>query len=289
MFKGVKQMILTPWVKEIMELALKEDIGAGDYTTSLIVPHEKRGTAEIITREEGVIAGLEVCSAVFKIIDEGLHFNPRVNDGDFVDKDTVIAEISGQLQTIMMAERTALNFLQHLSGIATLTRKWTELIKDYSVQLLDTRKTMPGMRYLEKYAVVVGGGRNHRQSLSGGIVIKENHIAAAGGIDAAVMKAAMNAPITLKIEVEVSNLDEFKEALETGADLIMLDNMDLEVIREAVKINAGRALLEASGDITGSTLEEYARTGVDFISSGALTHSSKALNLSLLIKNTNRG
>ncbi|MFY9114837.1 MAG: carboxylating nicotinate-nucleotide diphosphorylase, partial [Dethiobacteria bacterium] len=265
-------------MKEIMELALKEDIGAGDYTTALIVPPEKKGTAEIITREDGVIAGLEVCNGVFKMVDEGLHFNARINDGEFVNRGTVIAEITGLIQPIMMAERTALNFLQHLSGIASLTRRWTELIKDHSVLLLDTRKTTPGLRHLEKYAVMVGGGRNHRQGLSGGIVIKENHIAAAGGINAAVLKAAMKAPITLKIEVEVTNLDEFQEALDTGADLIMLDNMDLETIRKAVKINAGRALLEASGDITGSCLEEYARTGVDFISSGALTHSSKALN-----------
>ncbi|NLI69982.1 MAG: carboxylating nicotinate-nucleotide diphosphorylase [Firmicutes bacterium] len=282
-------MILTPWAREIMELALKEDIGGGDYTTSLIVPPEKVGDAEIITREDGVIAGLEVCKGVFKMVDERIDFNSRVTDGDSVSRGAVIAEIDGPVQPIMMAERTALNFLQRLSGIATLTRIWTERIKNHAVFLLDTRKTSPGLRYLEKYAVMVGGGRNHRLGLSGGIVIKENHIAAAGGISAAVKRAVMKAPITLKIEVEVTDLDEFREALDAGADLIMLDNMDPETIREAVKINAGRVLLEASGDISEARLEEYARTGVDFISSGALTHSFKSLNLSLLTKNIDQG
>ena len=277
-------MLISPWLKEMLELALKEDTGTGDITTELLIPPQKNAEAGIIAREEGVIAGLDIAGAVFKLVDNRLNFMQKISDGEKVEKGSVIAVLSGSARSILTGERTALNFLQRLSGIATLTAEWVELIAGYPAQLVDTRKTSPGLRRLEKYAVMTGGGRNHRMNLSDGVLIKENHIKAAGGIRKAVLRAKEAAPVTLKTEVEVTCPEEFKEAMEAGADLIMLDNMDTETMKKAVELNRGRVLLEASGNITRGRLQEVAATGVDFISSGALTHSARALDLSLLIR-----
>lgn len=277
-------MLITPWIKEILVPALKEDAGGGDITTELLIPQETRAGAEIIAREDGVISGLDVCRAVFMLVDGELVFTKKISDGERVKNGDVVAGLTGAAHSILTGERTALNFLQRLSGIATLTKEWTELIAAYPAQLVDTRKTTPGLRLLEKYAVRTGGGRNHRRNLSDGILIKENHIRAAGGIEEAVKRAKETAPVTLKIEVEVTNLLEFREALAAGADIIMLDNMDTETMKKAVEINGGKALLEASGNITGGRLKEVAATGVNYISSGALTHSAKSLDLSLLLR-----
>jgi len=277
-------LFISPWLREIVDLALKEDIGMGDITTELVIsPHDK-GIAEIIAREEGIIAGLEIGREVFRIIDDKLEYKPKIYDGEKVKKGAVIAEISGKMSAIMFGERTALNFLQHLSGIATLTSRWVKLIQDYPAQLVDTRKTTPGLRQLEKYAVMIGGGRNHRKGLYGGILIKENHIKAVGGIKEAVLKVKKAAPITLRIEVEVTTLEELEEALEADADLVMLDNMEVRLMKKAVEFNKGQAILEASGNITQDRLQDVAATGVDYISSGALTHSSTSLDLSMLVR-----
>ncbi len=277
-------MFISPWLREIVEFALKEDIGMGDITSESVISPNEEGTAEIIVREEGVIAGLEIAKEAFKVVDDKLEYKPKINDGERVKKGDVIVKISGNMSAIMLGERTALNFLQHLSGIATLTSQWVSLIKEYPAQLVDTRKTTPGLRQLEKYAVVAGGGRNHRLGLHGGVLIKENHIKVVGGIKEAVLKVKKDAPITLRIEVEVTTLEELEEALEAGADLVMLDNMDEHLMKKAVEFNRGRAYLEASGNITQGRLQAVAATGVDYISSGALTHSSTSLDLSMLVK-----
>ncbi|HOB86065.1 MAG TPA: carboxylating nicotinate-nucleotide diphosphorylase [Bacillota bacterium] len=270
-------------VKDLVARALKEDLGAGDLTTQAVVPPGKRGRGEILAREQGVIAGLPLAEAVFLELDPTLQFHPQVEEGAELAPGKVVARVEGSLASILSAERTALNFLQHLSGIATQARLWVREISDYPARLVDTRKTTPTLRLLEKYAVRVGGASNHRLGLDGGILIKENHIRAAGGIAAAVEAARRKAPFTLRIEVEVTNLQELEEALAAGADLIMLDNMDLDLMRRAVEITAGRVPLEASGNITFSRLREVAATGVDYISCGALTHSSRSLDLSLLL------
>lgn len=277
-------MRITAELREIIKWALREDIGTGDITTELTVSPDVSGSGAIYAREEGTVAGLDICREVFRMVDGGILFAPAVKDGDEVEKGRVVVDVSGSLCSILTAERTALNFLQRLSGIATMTRNWVKQIKDYPAQLLDTRKTTPGLRAMEKYAVAVGGGRNHRKGLFDGILIKENHIKAAGGIKEAVELAKNRAPVTVKIEVEVENLEELAQALEAGADLIMLDNIDMETMRRAVALTGGLALLEASGDMTISKLREVAATGVDFISSGALTHSSRWLNFSFLIE-----
>ena len=276
-------MFSSPWLQEIINLSLKEDLGSGDITSELTIPANKTGVAEIISRQSGVVAGLEIAGKVFKIVDAGLDFLAFVSDGEEVGQGEVVAKVAGNLRSIVTAERTALNFLQHISGIATLTNSWVRLIEGYPAQLVDTRKTTPGLRQLEKYAVVVGGGRNHRKGLDGGVLIKENHIAAAGGIEEAVNRAKKAAPVTLRVEVEATNLEQLTEALQAGAELIMLDNMDTAEMQQAVEINDGQACLEASGNITGERLQEIAATGVDYISCGALTHSVPAMDYSLLI------
>jgi nicotinate-nucleotide pyrophosphorylase (carboxylating) len=220
---------------------------------------------------------------VFEFLDPGITAQWFCEDGESVKKGKVVAELRGDARSILKGERVALNFLQHLSGIASFTREITERIKNYKVKLLDTRKTMPGLRVLEKYAVKVGGGGNHRFGLFDGILIKENHIVVAGGIKGAVEKVKRNAPHDLKVEVEVKNLDEVRIALESGADILLLDNMDLDTMRKAVKMVQKKALIEASGSINKDTVEKVARTGVDFISMGALTHSAPAKDLSLEI------
>jgi nicotinate-nucleotide pyrophosphorylase (carboxylating) len=246
------------------------------------------GRAVIRTKEPCVIAGVVVAQLVFEMLDSQIEFTPRVRDGERLSAHQTVAEISGRLRAILMGERTALNFLQRLSGIATMTARYVEAVQDFSVKILDTRKTAPGLRILDKYAVRVGGGQNHRLGLFDGVLIKTNHIRAAGGIAKAVERARRLAPTTLKIEVEVKNLQEFHEALAAGADIIMLDNMSLEEMRQAVQLvkASGRGwgrgpLLEASGGVTLENVREIAATGVDFISVGALTHSVKAIDMHL--------
>ncbi|HOL17923.1 MAG TPA: carboxylating nicotinate-nucleotide diphosphorylase [Bacillota bacterium] len=276
-------MIPPLMIKETIKNALKEDLGQGDLTTFYTVPAQARGSGRILAKETGVMAGLFVAAEVFHCVDGTLQVERLVEDGTRVRAGQPVMHISGRLQAILLAERTALNFLQRLSGIATKTALWVEAIKDYPVRLADTRKTTPGLRMLEKYAVAVGGGYNHRLALDSGILIKENHIRAAGGITAAVKAVRERAPFTVRIEVEVTDLAQLQEALAAGADIIMLDNMDIEMMRQAVAITEGRALLEASGNVTYERLVEIAATGVDIISCGALTHSFKSLDLSLLL------
>lgn len=268
---------------DLISRSLEEDIGYGDITTMSVVPAEQKSEGQFIVKADGVIAGLEVARAVFAKLDSQAKFVKLSEDGDLVTAGTVIARIRGNSRALLSGERTALNFLQRLSGIATQTYHLAALIKEFPAQLLDTRKTTPGLRVLEKYAVATGGGRNHRFGLYDGVMIKDNHIIAAGGIKEAVAMARSKVPHTLKIEVEVENLAQLQEALEAEADIIMLDNMDTETMRQAVTIVAGRALLEASGGIKAANLVEIAQTGVDFISMGALTHSATSLDISFAL------
>ena len=269
---------------DLIKRSLEEDIGYGDITTMSVVPAEQISEGLFIAKAAGVIAGLEVAGAVFRHLDPQAVFTSLIKDGDTVPGGTIIASVQGRSRALLSGERTALNFLQRLSGIASLSRQLTEIIKDSPAELLDTRKTTPGLRVLEKYAVAVGGARNHRFGLYDGVMIKDNHIIAAGGIGKAVSMARARVPHTLKIEVEVEDLEQLQEALEAGADIIMLDNMAPAVMKEAVSIVQGRALLEASGGIKAVNLNEVARTGVDFISMGALTHSAVSLDISFDIQ-----
>ena len=266
--------------------ALEEDIGFGDVTTLSTVPAERALTATIIARRAGVIAGLEVASAVFRAVDAALHIELLVSDGAAIAPDAQVARIEGSARSILTAERTALNFLGRLSGIATLTARCVAAIAGSRAAIIDTRKTTPGLRALEKYAVRVGGGRNHRFGLDDGILIKDNHIAAAGGIGPAIAGARQGAPHLLKIEVECETLDQVREALAAGADVMLLDNMNVGQQREAVALirqHDARILIEASGNIgtNPERLAAVAATGVDFISLGALTHSAPNFDLSL--------
>lgn len=269
---------------DLIKRSLEEDIGYGDITTMSVVPAEQISEGLFIVKTAGVIAGLDVAGAVFRHLDPEAVFTNLIKDGDAVPGGTIIASVQGRSRALLSGERTALNFLQRLSGIASLSRQLTEIIKDSPAELLDTRKTTPGLRVLEKYAVAVGGARNHRFGLYDGVMIKDNHIIAAGGIKKAVSMVRASVPHTLKIEVEVEDLEQLQEALEAGADIIMLDNMAPAVMKEAVSIVQGRALLEASGGIKAANLNEVARTGVDFISMGALTHSAVSLDISFDIQ-----
>ncbi len=293
-------------LREIIAQALQEDIGFGDVTTEALCDPQQTGKAAMRTKEPCIIAGVPVAQMVFEMLDNKLSFEPRVRDGQSLAAGQTVAELEGALRTILIGERTALNLLQRLSGIATMTARYVEAVRDFSVKILDTRKTAPGLRVLDKYAVRVGGGRNHRIGLYDGVLIKGNHIRAAGSITKAIERARRYAPTTLKIEVEVKDLQELQEALETGADIIMLDNMSLEEMRHAVKIvkdlsfspspeeggefppsRAGKGarglgpLLEASGGVTLENVRDIAQTGVNFISVGALTHSVKAIDIHL--------
>lgn len=273
----------TGW-EAIIDLALAEDIGTGDVTTLATVPAETRARGAMIAKAEGVISGLAAAAAVFHRVDAGVSVVPRVTNGTAVQPKTVIAEVEGPARSILMAERVALNLVQRLSGVATLTARYVAAVAGTKARIVDTRKTTPGLRVLEKQAVRDGGGHNHRVGLSDGILIKDNHLAAIGGPDRiarAVERARAFAPHTLKVEVEVTTLEEVQQALDAGADVILLDNMDLATMRRAVELVAGRALLEASGGITLATVRAVAETGVDLISIGALTHSAPALDISL--------
>lgn len=261
--------------------ALREDITGEDITTNSVMREFKQGEVDLICKEDGVIAGLYVFKRVFELLDEKTEVDFFVKDGDNVKSGEKLGVVRGDIRVLLSGERTALNFLQRMSGIATYTRSVSELLKGSKTKLLDTRKTTPNMRVFEKYAVKVGGGYNHRYNLSDGILLKDNHIGAAGSVKAAIEMAKEYAPFVRKIEVEVENLDMLKEALEAGADIIMLDNMSVEDMKMAVKLAAGKAEIECSGNVTKENIKKLTDIGVDYISSGALTHSAPILDLSL--------
>lgn len=262
---------------------LDEDIAWGDMTTQSCIPEQKNAHGRFVAKEDGIICGLEVAAFVFEIIDKNIKFTPKVKEGEFVKKGDTVAEVDGKARSILVSERLALNLMQRMSGIASATRKAVQKVAGTKAIITDTRKTTPGLRMIEKYAVTVGGGRNHRFNLADGVMIKDNHIASAGSIKSAVTAARAVIPHTLKIEVEVETLEQLNEALEAGADIIMLDNMDNDTMKKAVELTAGRALLEASGNMGERDLEKVAQTGVDIISIGALTHTIKAMDISLKI------
>ena len=261
--------------------ALKEDITSEDITTNSVMPDYKLGEVDLICKEDGVIAGLEVFKRVFTLLDENTQVTFNCKDGDRVTKGQKLGIVKGDIRVLLSGERTALNYLQRMSGIATYTRKIADLLEGSKTKLLDTRKTTPNMRVFEKYAVKVGGGHNHRYNLSDAILLKDNHIGAAGGVKEAVKMAKEYASFVCKVEVEVENLDMLKEALEAGADIIMLDNMSVEDMKEAVRLTQGKAVTECSGNVTKENVARLVDIGVDYISSGALTHSSPILDLSL--------
>jgi nicotinate-nucleotide pyrophosphorylase (carboxylating) len=270
-----------PLIDKIIELALEEDLGPGDLTTWAIIDPSIKGKAWLLAKEEIVLAGIEVFGKVLSRLDPEIAVECNFHDGDVVAKGEDIGVVKGSLRGILSGERTALNFLQHLSGIATLTRRYVEKTDPSKVRVIDTRKTTPGLRVLEKYAVRVGGGFNHRFGLFDGVLIKDNHIAAVGSISKAVAKIRATVPHTLRIEVEVDDIKGLEQALEAGADAILLDNMSVKEMKEAVTIARGRVLLEASGGITLESIEAISQTGVNLISVGAITHSARSVDISL--------
>ena len=268
-------------IDDLILMALKEDISSEDITTNSVMREKKLGTVQLICKQDGVIAGLEIFKRVFELLDRETVTRLYFKDGDKVKKGDLLGEVEGDIRVLLSGERTALNYLQRMSGIATYTNNMVKLLEGSSVKLLDTRKTTPNMRIFEKYAVKVGGGNNHRYNLSDGILLKDNHIDAAGGVANAIKMAKEYAPFVRKIEVEVENLDMLKEALDAGADIIMLDNMTPEMMKEAVKLTRGKAVTECSGNITKENIQTIIDTGVDYVSSGALTHSAPILDVSL--------
>ncbi|MDB5100169.1 MAG: nadC [Cyanobacteria bacterium RYN_339] len=271
-----------PFLTEpLVRAALAEDLAWGDLSAWGAVGADVQATAQLQVKAPGVVAGLAIAAQVFALLDPGFRFEPLVADGVFVDPGVPIARLAGSARTLLSGERVALNFLQRMSGVATKTRAFVEALAGTQVQLVDTRKTTPGLRLLEKYAVRVGGGRNHRYGLADAVMIKDNHALLAGGITAAVANIRRVLPLTAKIEVETESLEMVREALAAGADIIMLDNMSLELMREAVALVAGRAILEASGNVTLDRVRAIAETGVDVISTGSVTHSAPALDISL--------
>ena len=270
-------------VDNLIDQALSEDIGDGDITTSSILEKPLEVTAHLVGQESLIVAGLDIFRRVYERLDPVLQVNKLCEDGDRINRDDIIAEVNGDVSSILKGERVALNFIQRLSGIATMTRAFVSKVEPYSVTILDTRKTTPGLRMLEKYAVEMGGGKNHRLGLFDAILIKDNHINAAGSIKNAVRKVKSHLPSGFTIEVEVKNLVEVKEALDCGVNTIMLDNMSVEEMQEAVALINKRALVEASGGVKLETVEAIARTGVDYISVGALTHSVRAVDMSLRV------
>lgn len=269
------------YVDDIIKTALKEDINYIDSTTDLLIPDDDISSAYFMAKDSGVLAGIDVALRVFELLDDNIKITALFKDGDKVEKGDILAEFTGNTAAMLKGERTALNLIQHMSGIATYTRKCVELAEGTNASVTDTRKTLPGLRALQKYSVVAGGGKNHRYNLSDAAMLKDNHIDAYGGITPAVSALREKAGHMLKIEVEARTLEEVREALSCGVDVIMLDNMSLEQMKEAVKINGGRAKLEASGNVTLETIREIAQTGVDIISLGALTHSVKAFDISM--------
>ncbi len=268
-------------IDEYLKNALKEDITSEDVTTNSVMKTYKKGSAQLICKEDGVICGLPVFARVFELLDSEVIFETTYQDGDVVKKGDLIGTVIGDIRVLLSGERTALNYLQRMSGIATYTSEYVKELEGYKTTLLDTRKTTPNMRPFEKYAVRVGGGANHRYNLSDGVLLKDNHIGAAGSVRNAVKMAKEYAPFVRKIEVEVENLDMVAEAIDAGADIIMLDNMDNETMKKAVEMIGDKAQTECSGNVTKERLREIAEIGVDFVSSGALTHSAPIIDLSL--------
>ncbi len=266
---------------ELILMALKEDITSEDVSTNAVMPKAQKGTVELIAKEDGVIAGLSVYARVFTLLDADTEVTFHCEDGDEVKKGQLLANVTGDIRVLLSGERVALNYLQRMSGIATYTRQVARLLEGSGVTLLDTRKTTPNCRVFEKYAVRVGGGSNHRYNLSDGVLLKDNHIGAAGSVAKAVSMAKEYAPFVRKVEVEVETLDQVKEAVEAGADIIMLDNMTPETMKKAVELIGGRAETECSGNVTRENIEKIREIGVDYVSSGALTHSAPILDISM--------
>lgn len=272
------------YVDNIIKTALLEDINYCDVTTDYLIPSDQEGSGRFVSKADGIVCGVEVAVRVFRIIDDSIKYEILKNDGDEVHKGDEILRLSGKTAVLLKGERTALNLIQHMSGIATASNKYQKIVEGTKASIADTRKTLPGLRPLQKYAVMTGGAKNHRYNLSDAAMLKDNHIDASGGITKAITKLRSKVGHMTKIEVETRNLEELKEALEAGADIIMLDNMSPELMKQAVEITDGRALLEASGGITDETLRAVAESGVDIISIGALTHSVKAFDISMYIK-----
>ena len=266
---------------QLIRMALQEDITSEDVSTNAVMPTATKGTVDLIAKEDGVIAGLDIYARVFTILDEKTEIDFHCKDGDEVKKGELMATVTGDIRVLLSGERVALNYLQRMSGIATYTRQVAKLLEGSKVTLLDTRKTTPNCRVFEKYAVRVGGGCNHRYNLSDGVLLKDNHIGAAGSVTKAVQMAKAYAPFVRKIEIEVETLEQVKEAVEAGADIIMLDNMTPEVMKQAVELIDGRAQTECSGNITKENIQKICEIGVDFVSSGALTHSAPILDISM--------
>lgn len=268
-------------VDEYLLNTLKEDITSEDVSTNAVMPEDKQGKADLICKQDGIICGLDIFKRTFELLDPTSRFEANFKDGDRVKKGDLLGVIYGDIKAILSGERTGLNYLQRMSGIATITREYMDELKGYSTTLLDTRKTTPNMRPFEKYAVTVGGATNHRYNLSDGVLLKDNHIGAAGSITKAIQMAKAYAPFVRKIEIETETLEQVKEALDAGADIIMLDNMDNETMKKAVEIINGKAQTECSGNVTKERLKEIAEIGVDFVSCGALTHSAPIMDVSL--------
>ena len=266
---------------QLIRMALQEDITSEDVSTNAVMPTATKGTVDLIAKEDGVIAGLDIYARVFTILDEKTEIDFHCKDGDEVKKGELMATVTGDIRVLLSGERVALNYLQRMSGIATYTRQVAKLLEGSKVTLLDTRKTTPNCRVFEKYAVRVGGGCNHRYNLSDGVLLKDNHIGAAGSVTKAIQMAKAYAPFVRKIEIEVETLEQVKEAVEAGADIIMLDNMTPEVMKQAVELIDGRAQIECSGNITKENIQKIREIGVDFVSSGALTHSAPILDISM--------
>ena len=271
------------YVDNLIKTALLEDINYVDITTDYLIPEDQENEAKFLAKADGVLCGIEVALRVFTLIQPDFQYEVFIHDGEEVKKGDIIAKIKGKTRTILKGERTALNLLQHMSGISSMTNRIVKIVEGTNASIEDTRKTLPGMRPLQKYAVTVGGGKNHRFNLSDAAMLKDNHVDAGGGITNAVTKLRTKLGHMAKVELEVRTLDELREALSVDVDVIMLDNMDNDTMREAVKIADGKALLEASGGITEETIRDVAETGVDIISIGALTHSVKAFDISLKI------
>ena len=267
---------------ELIEAALKEDIGTGDLTT-LIIPDDYHGEAKIYAKEHGIVCGIYIAEMIFQKVDSRIHTEAYVKDGDRISPGILIMKVIGPLAGILQAERTAINFMQHLSGISSMTRKLVDIVADYDVRIVDTRKTIPGMRSLQKYAVRVGGGNNHRFGLYDAVMLKDNHHAAVGGLDQAIQRVKEKVGHMVKIEVECETLDQVQDALDNGVDVIMLDNMSLEDMRAAVTLIDKKVIIEASGGITEENIREIAETGVDILSVGRLTHSVTAVDFSMVI------
>jgi len=274
-------------IQHLIKIALEEDIGSGDITTENLIADNLKGIGEVVAKEPLVIAGLDITRQVFEQLDTEISFKPNFKDGDFIEKDKIVLKVEGKLRVLLLGERTALNFLQRLSGIATHVRSYMNSIANKNVRLVDTRKTTPGWRVLEKYAVRVGGARNHRMGLYDGVLIKDNHIAVCGGIKNAMECIKDKLSHLVKIEVEVSDLDGVKQALEAGADVIMLDNMNIDRIKKAIELINGKSVVEISGGVTINSLNQLADTGADIISSGALTHSARCVDISMRIRSNN--